>query len=480
MTINESGNVGIGTTSPDRGLHVDSPTAAVSAKFTSQHASLGLVELADSSSTATSQIGTNGDDIVFRPIQAERMRIDSSGNVGVGTVSPSHTLDVSGTVNSSSYVRVGGEAGLYLSGNTIQVGSAASGKSLSLMAGAADRVFINSSGNVGIGDTTPSYKLDVAGDIRATGVIQTNTVRDNTGQQLVLEAGEATGKFSGQTNEFVYTSSESGLAVYTPDGAHPNFQSGYVTRVSELNGEFLKIFDGPTLYQSTASYGTFAVIGYTAGSYYGINLNQDANFMMNTAGTAAGLYWDATNEWLLYSSKGSHTRLHHNGTEKFRTESYGTQSFGYQTQNASVYYHSVCGGTANQIAFRWVNPNLRASIDNVICATAANFSDERIKRNIQSWDEGIGLLRQLRTVTYQPKDIIGFGEVTGSLVEGVDVRDDTLIGLIAQEVGAVIPSAVSGDPEGSNLMSIEHDQMLAVIISAVQDIDTRLTALETA
>ena len=70
-------HVGIGTTTPDRGLHVDSPTAAVSAKFTSQHPTLGLIEVEGGASTSTAQVGVDGDDIVFRPLQAERMRIDS-------------------------------------------------------------------------------------------------------------------------------------------------------------------------------------------------------------------------------------------------------------------------------------------------------------------------------------------------------------------------------------------------------------------
>lgn len=76
-----NGRVGVGTTLPDRTLHVDSPTAAVAAQFSSQHPSLGLIEIEGGASTATAQIGVDGDDIVFRPLVTERLRIDSSGRV---------------------------------------------------------------------------------------------------------------------------------------------------------------------------------------------------------------------------------------------------------------------------------------------------------------------------------------------------------------------------------------------------------------
>jgi hypothetical protein len=373
----------------------------------------------DNATTVPPYIAVAGDDFRIAAGNATRLTITSSGNVGILDTTPSHRLDVNGDINAQDYVRVGGEAGLYLSGSTIQVGSAATGKSLALNAGLANRVFIDSAGNVGIADTTPSYRLDVNGDIRATGVIQANTIRDNTGQQLVLEAGEATGKFSGQTGEYVYTSSESGLAVYTPDGGHGNFDSGYVTRVSVLNGEFLKIFDGPTWYQSTQNYGTFNVQGYTRGSYYGVLLDQDANFMMNTAHSAGGIYWDAVNTWMFYSTRGGQTRLHYNGSQKMETASGG----------------------------------------------------------IESWNGGIDIVRQLRPVTYTPRNITAWGEVSMNPIEGFEDRE-TKHGLIAQEVQEVMPTAVDGSGTISGYLSLNEDELIAMLISAVKNIDDRLKVVE--
>ena len=49
-------------------------------------------------------------------------------------------------------------------------------------AGVTERMRITSSGNVGIGDTTPSYKLDVTGDIHATGEVISSSGRSPEGR----------------------------------------------------------------------------------------------------------------------------------------------------------------------------------------------------------------------------------------------------------------------------------------------------------
>ena len=98
---------------------------------------------------------------------AESMRINKSGNVGIGTRSPSTKLEIDGstsdgkikiTLNSTTHLimnhneiyRTGGS--LYLNYNAQQ-----------------DIIMCGQGGNVGIGTTSPSYKLDVNGTGRFTG-----------------------------------------------------------------------------------------------------------------------------------------------------------------------------------------------------------------------------------------------------------------------------------------------------------------------
>lgn len=87
---------------------------------------------------------------------AERMTITSSGNVGIGTTSPSYRLHVSGDA--------GITGSLYLSGGTRYIGTSNS-NNLILRTANTDRLVITSSGDVGIGTTSPSSRLHVTGSI---------------------------------------------------------------------------------------------------------------------------------------------------------------------------------------------------------------------------------------------------------------------------------------------------------------------------
>jgi len=135
MRIDSSGNVGIGTTTPNSYAFND-PAKLVVAN-TSGHSTISLVSGTSSKGYFAFADGTSGTARYPGSVQydhssnylsfhtndgSERMRIDGSGNVGIGTSSPAYTLDVSGGSGTMSRIQSGGSSTYLAIKNTSNTG----------------------------------------------------------------------------------------------------------------------------------------------------------------------------------------------------------------------------------------------------------------------------------------------------------------------------------------------------------------------
>ena len=251
--------------------------------------------------TNTGIFSPAADTIAFAEGGAEAMRIDSSGNVGIGTSSPANLLTVqttaTGTTAGSNIIArlqsnaTGRAATLQFSDNVTNSAT------ISMVSGATafgqngtEAMRIDSSGNVGIGTSSPSAKLQVVGNVMAGNGTAATPAYHFVGSSAIgmftPDAGFSVA-FSTASTERMRIDSSGNLGINTSSPAHK------LDVQSNVDGPIVRVINNR---DTTGSFG----IKVTLGASGGAGTTGSAHFHGNT--NAVGNWYLFGNGTTSYSS----------------------------------------------------------------------------------------------------------------------------------------------------------------------------------
>ena len=222
ITIDSGGNVGIGTSSPAYTIDANSSgNAQIHLKASGQADGLEIGQLTvDGGSSITA---TNNNYLKFGTNNTERMRIDSSGNVGIGTASPANPLHVTASLSGNDLVylnNINPTASDVLRLNTAGNGSGTN--ILDVQSAGTSHFLVRGDGRVRVGGTAPTSdttNFTIYGNSANSGRVadfyrQTSTSSNHIqnwysnvgGTATIQQVHEASGDIESRTNSFGGTS----------------------------------------------------------------------------------------------------------------------------------------------------------------------------------------------------------------------------------------------------------------------------------
>tara|TARA_B110000208_G_scaffold39449_1_gene52293 strand:- start:2176 stop:6807 length:4632 start_codon:yes stop_codon:yes gene_type:complete len=248
FTINQYGSVGIGTTNPHyynnyRHLTINGTSGA--GFMLRNNGSNKYEQYTDSSGTIFYNVANVP--LKFYTNSTEKFRINANGNVGIGTTSPSQKLEVSGNIklSTNSNKIMFGSGGTSPAWSAPQIARIGSTMTMSDYSGVqfggydgtsyGPRMTVLGGGNVGIGTTSPSSKLNIRND----------------GVQLSLQRADALG------TEWKFYSWASGLNIF-PVAASEIYigRDGATTNLQLHNGILKVLGTGDSYFTGNVGIGT--------------------------------------------------------------------------------------------------------------------------------------------------------------------------------------------------------------------------------
>ena len=184
MTVkSETGNIGIGTTTPNEKITLENGNLQIQ-KGNGGSGSFGKIQWQNSlaySNSARAFIearrgGNDDGNLDFATANTTnatpliRMTINNDGNVGIGTITPTRKFEVLSPTNDIAYFRDNSTASeVNFRGNATQTIFDFGNRPLQVQFNSVPSFTLNTSGNMGIGITSPAQKLHINGNSMLSG-----------------------------------------------------------------------------------------------------------------------------------------------------------------------------------------------------------------------------------------------------------------------------------------------------------------------
>ena len=323
LTLAESRKIGIGKTNPDAELHVYHASSNTIATFESGDAGSGI-NLKDS--VTRSSIEQNNTDFIisadtgashansalsFKVDNSERVRIDSSGRMGIGTAAPSQTLQLlaaSGDVYTRVDTNVNGGMLIYVQGTQRSIFA-----NDSAFSGTTTNTGIGAKGDMVLRTGTSSY--DERLRITSAGKLQVSGTR---GGALQPEDDDTLQLYTAASDNSINRGS--GITFYNHDNS--GYEQGGTIQVAKENGTA----------DNEAAYMRFNVRPAGATNVERLRITSTGAFSLNNGELVERCYIQSSPAW---SSNGA-VNLD-NGVVQYNTSNYGGAGAG------SLYFTSSVG-----------------------------------------------------------------------------------------------------------------------------------------